>query len=555
MVGQIARASLVANGCVVTTKEAVPQQGVPGPGQAAQPPRFGLRLALGLLGALLAAIVAGLNNRVPGLALADLQGELGFARDDASWLNTVYAAGELAATPFATWFAVTFSLRRFHLAILGAALALSAILPLVQDLHLLLALRAIQGVFSGGLVPLLMVAALAFLPMPIRLHGLALYAMTSTFSPNLAPWLAALFVDRVQDWRWIYWHVIPIGLLAMGLIAWGVPQKPPMLQRLSQGNWAGMALGIPGLALLVVALDQGVRLDWFDSPLISAALLLGVVLTGLFLASEWRHPSPFMRLQMLERRNLGLGFSVFILLLMISAAAVALPLSVLGSLQGFRLEQSARLGLIVGLPQLVLGFAVAWLLTQRWVDSRHVFAAGLACMAAACWLGSGITSEWMAPQFVNAEILFAFGLPLAIVPLLFLATSVVQPAEGAYVAGIVNTLRALGSVLGGAVVGQLIVMRGHFHEEMLLDRAGQLAARLPPSAMELLPMGETVLRQANVLAAADVYRIFGLLALLLVPVVLKLQYIASPATHAPTPGQRASATSNPSNLPVKSSQS
>ena len=39
-----------------------------------------------------------------------------------------------------------------------------------------------------------------------------------------------------------------------------------------------------------------------------------------------------------------------------------------------------------------------------------------------------------------AQLLYALGLPLAIVPLLFLATSVVQPAEGPFVAGIVDIL-------------------------------------------------------------------------------------------------------------------
>jgi DHA2 family multidrug resistance protein len=241
---------------------------------------------------------------------------------------------------------------------------------------------------------------------------------------------------------------------------------------------------------------------------------------------------------MLGRRNLGLNFSVFVLLLMISATAVTLPANVLSELQGFRLEQSSDLGLIVGLPQLVLGSCVAVLLYQRWVDARHVFATGLACIAAACWLGSGITSEWMVAQFVRAEVLYAIGLPMAIISLLFLATSVLQPNEGPYVSGIVNTLRAFGSVLGGAVIGQLVVVRGHFHNEMLLDHAGHLLARVPSSDAGLNTLAQTVAQQAGVLGAADIYRVFGLLALLLVPVVLKLQYVPAPVvarTPAVTP--------------------
>jgi len=494
----------------------------------ASPPQFDLRLALGLLGVLLAAILAGLNNRVPGLLLSDVQGALGFARDDASWLNTAYAAGELAAMPFASWLAITFSMRRFHLAMLAAALALAALMPFVRDLDLLLLLRALQGLCSGMLIPMLMMAALAYLPPSIRLHGLALYALTSTFSPNVALWLAALCADRLEDLRWAYWHVIPIGLVAMGLVAFGVPKTPAALPRLKEGDWLGMALGVPGLALLVVGLDQGVRLDWFHSPLVVASLLVGTVLTALFLASEWSHPAPFLRLQMLGRRNLGLGFSVFVLLLMISATAVTLPANVLSQLQEFRFEQSADLGLIVGLPQLVLGSCVAMLLYQRWVDARHVFATGLACIAAACWLGSGITSEWMVAQFARAEVLYAIGLPMAIISLLFLGTSVLQPSEGPYVAGIVNTLRAFGSVLGGAVIGELAVVRSHFHTEMLLDHAGHLLVRLPSSDAGLGALAQAIAQQASVLAAADIYRVFGVLAALLVPVVLKLQHVPAP---------------------------
>lgn len=119
------------------------------PSSPPSPPVFNARLAVGLLGALLAAMVAGLNGRIPGLVLADLRGALGFGLDDASWLSTAYSAGELAAMPFATWLAITFSLRRFHLAMLSAALLLSAVLPFVRDLHLLLALRVLHGFLAA----------------------------------------------------------------------------------------------------------------------------------------------------------------------------------------------------------------------------------------------------------------------------------------------------------------------------------------------------------------------------------------------------------------------
>ncbi len=167
------------------------------------------RPLVGLVGIFLAAMMAGLNTRVGALALADVRGALGFGLDDASWLTTAYSAGELIAMPFSAWFALTLSVRRLELWMLATCTSLALLLPFIHDLDLLLSLRFIQGVASGTTIPLLMMAALKFLPPPIRLYGLAMYAMTATFAPNLAIWLAGQWTDELQDWRWVYWQIIP----------------------------------------------------------------------------------------------------------------------------------------------------------------------------------------------------------------------------------------------------------------------------------------------------------------------------------------------------------
>ncbi|MFA7944760.1 MFS transporter [Pseudomonas brenneri] len=495
---------------------------------AATAPVFNSRLAVGLLGVLVAAMMAGLANRVPGLVLADVQGGLGFARDDISWLATTFSAGELAAMPFAAWFAITLSMRRFLVTMLVLSLALSAIIPWVHDLPLLLLLRTLQGVFAGALIPVLMMAALRFLPAPIRLHGLALFAMTATLSPNIAFWLGALSVEYFADWRWVYWHAIPLQLLAMVMIAWGIPDMPAMLHRLKQANWFGMLLGIPGLMLIVVGIDQGVRLDWFHSPIIVAALLVGLVFTVLYLTSEWLHPAPFVQFGFLKRRNIWLGFITMMLLMVAMSTAVSLPTNILGRLHGFRIEQSASLGLMVGLPQLFLGSCVALLLYQRWIDARHTFALGLACMAGACWFASGVTSEWMVQQFQWATVLHIVGQPLAMVSMLFLVVSVVQPMEGPFFAGLVNIVRVFSTILGGAFTGQLMMVRGQFHTETLIGGAAQSTFALPHFGLTQEQLAATIARQADTLAGADVFRVIGLLVLLLIPVVLALKHIPAP---------------------------
>ena len=479
----------------------------------------------GLLGIFIAAMMAGMNNRVGALALADLRGAGGFGFDDASWLSTVYNAGELIAMPFAAWFAITLSVRRFELWMLAACAVLAALLPFVRDLDLLLVLRFAQGVASGTMIPILMMAALKFLPPPVRLYGLALYAMTATFAPNLSTWLAGSWTDVLADWRWIYWQSVPLAVLAGLLIGWGLPRAPIQPERFGQANWAGMACGVPAFGLLAVVLDQGVRLDWFHSPLIVAATIAGCALLAVYLLSEWHHPSPFIKLQILGRRNLALGFIAFLLLLVVLMSAALLPATHLGRLHDYRPLQLASINLMVALPQLVLGPAVALLLYQRWVDARLVFATGLGLIALACMTGAGVGPDWNREQFVMAQTLQALGQPMAVVSMLFLITSVVRPPEGPYVSGAINTLRALGSLVGAAVVGQLMTVRGRFHADLLIDHAAMAS---DPGMPDPAALAAIIGQQALVLSVADAYRVLGALALLMIPLVLRFTRIPAP---------------------------
>jgi DHA2 family multidrug resistance protein len=191
----------------------------------------------------------------------------------------------------------------------------------------------------------------------------------------------------------------------------------------------------------------------------------------------------------------------------------------------------AAIGLTIAMPQLILGPLVALLLYQRWADARVVFAAGLSLIALACFSGARLTLEWNTDQFVTAQVLQALGQPMAVVSMLFLATSVVQPQEGPYVSGVVNTLRAFGSLAGSAVVGQLLTVRGRIHADAMLDHAGLVIGSLPaaPDPSQLLDM---VTGQALVLSVADAYRVLGILSIVMIPFVLRLTRIPSPTSSS-----------------------
>lgn len=498
------------------------------------PTPFTLRLVIGLLGVLIASLCSGLNDRVTDIALADVRGALSISTDQGSWLIGAYQAAEVSAMMLAPWFAMTFSLRRFTVGVALGFVLLAAVLPYAPNLPVFVALRAVQGVFGGALPPLLMTAALRFMPPQYKLYGLSAYALTATFGPNMATSLAAIWTDYV-GWEWVFWQVIPPCLLAAAMIGYGLPQDPLRLERFKQMDIFGMLTGPGGISLLVLALQQGERLDWFNSPLIVLMFFGSLALLTLFLVNEWDHPLPLFKLQMLGRHNLAHGLITLFALMFLFLSGSALPSSYMEQVGGFRAVQVGPLALTIGLPQLLLAPLVAFILTMRWVDSRWILACGLGLVGLSCYWGTQITSGWSRDNFYLIQVMQAFGQPMAVLPILMSATSVVKPQEGPFASAMFNTTRGLGSVMGGSLLAAYVSHREQFHSNVLLNHAGSVSSLLSQpyggdssflaplntngsaiSTEVLTQFSRGVKQQALVLGLADTYMMIIALALVLI---------------------------------------
>ncbi|WP_158784217.1 MFS transporter [Pantoea sp. BAV 3049] len=504
------------------------------PAAAPAPHPFTLRLALGLVGVLIAALTSGLNDRVSDLALADVRAAIGFDYDTASWITSAYQAAEVAAMMVAPWFAVTFSLRRFALVVACGFALTGALQPFASTPSLFIGLRIVQGIFGGALPPLLMTVALRFLPPTIKLYGLAAYALTATFGPNIAASLAAFWTDSV-GWQFVFWQVIPPLIIASLLIAKGLPQDPVRLERFRQIDLFGMLTGCSGIALMILALTQGERLDWLNSPLIIAMLLSSAALLIVFFINEWYHPLPLFKLQMLERKNLTHGLLVLTGVLLVALSGSALPSSYFGQVEGFRTVQFAPLALAIGLPQLIIAPFMAALLNRRWIDCRWMLTCGAALLCVSCLMGMQLTDEWARQNFWLIQLLQAFGQPMLILPVLMSATSVVQPPEGPYASAMFNTVRGFSSVAASSLIGNFLTHREKFHSHILVDQLGNRpwlmtadTAASASAATPLLPDGSVsstenlshfatlVKHQAVILSISDAYLLIIGFALLLV---------------------------------------
>ncbi len=495
---------------------------------------------IGLAGIIVAAMSVELNGSVSSLALPDVMGGLGLSHDAGLWFTSLYSSGQVLGMTLGAWWAVTVSFRRFSLFAIAFACLTTVLVPLSSNLGWLFSLRWLQGLAAGFTIPLLISVALRVLGPPIRLYGLACYALTATLFPNLSASLAGLWTDYV-GWRFVFYQAVPLDVLAALCVWYGIPSDQPKYERIRQFDWRGALLVAAGFGSLTTLLIQGDRVDWFHARWICVLALVSGVCIPLFLLNEWFHPLPLLKLQLLGRRNFAYGCLALFTFVVISSSSSTIPISYLEQVQGYRPIDAQNISLAIASLQLILLPLMAGLLNLEWVDARWVSFAGLACILAACIGDSYLDSDWNRVQFYGWQVLQAVGAAAVVMPLLMMSTNAVKPVEGPLATANVNAPRAVAEAASTWLLTLITRLRGHFHSDRITDQLGLerfgliqgpgasrmypgplLPSGAPRSPMSLRTLAGVAQQQTAVLTLSDAFLVIGALTVFLMIVLLVL---------------------------------
>ncbi|MBE0628744.1 MAG: MFS transporter, partial [Burkholderia vietnamiensis] len=274
----------------------------PAVGPASDIPTF--RSIAAIAAVLLGAIIATLTSRITSLGLADVRGALGAGFDEGAWINTAFTASQMFVGPLAIAAAFLFGTRRVLLA--GAAVFLCAetALPLCTQFGAFIVCQAIAGLASGVFVPLTIGFVVRTLPPRLIPFGIAAYAMNLEMSLNLSATLEGWYSEHLS-WRWLFWQNAALTVPFIACLMVSLADEP--VRRFASGIDArGMLLGAGGFTCLCIALDQGERLFWLQSPLIVALLAIGTLMIAAFLIHELVSPHAGIDLSYLVRPNIAL---------------------------------------------------------------------------------------------------------------------------------------------------------------------------------------------------------------------------------------------------------
>lgn len=211
--------------------------------------------------------------------------------------------------------------------------------------------RVVQGVGACLMMALSSGIITAVFPRQERGRALGFMGMGIAVGLVLGPTLGGLLIQW-QNWRWIFFINLPIGLFG-GLFCWRMlPPLAPHLRR--RIDWPGAVLAIVMLGSFLLAITQGQEWGWASPPILwlFAATLAALLL---FLIVEQRLEAPMLELS-LFRHPVFAGANIAAMLNYLGQFCVIFLTPVL--MQSVLRAPPERAGLVMGaLPLAVLVLA------------------------------------------------------------------------------------------------------------------------------------------------------------------------------------------------------
>jgi DHA2 family multidrug resistance protein len=503
------------------------------------------------IGVMMATFMEVLDTSIANIALPHIAGSLSATPEEATWVLTSYLVSNAIILPMTGWLGNYFGRKRVLIACITMFTIASALCGMAWSLPSLIFARILQGAGGGAMVPIAQAIMLESFPPQKRGQAMALFAMGVVVAPILGPTVGGWITDN-YSWRWIFYINLPVGMAAVFMAEW-VVEDPPYIKRNAKADidFVGFGLLAVWLATLQVVLDKGQEADWFSADwicwftAISTAAFLG------FVAWEFHVAHPLVDLRVFKNRNFTVG-----LILMTSLGAI---------LYGTTAQLPLFLQTLMGYPALQAGYAmsprgIAALVTTACVGRlvgkirlRWMLVFGFSMLALSSFMLSDINLQVGMSSVIWPSIVNGVAISFIFVPLTTATMSQLGQAQIGNASGLYNLMRNLGGSIGIAFVTTMLARGAQVHQALMVGHlapdnpafAQQFAAaksalgQHTDSATATMQAYNAVYslldQQAHLWAFVDNFYLFGVMALVCIPLIFlfkRIVYAKKPAAAA-----------------------
>jgi EmrB/QacA subfamily drug resistance transporter len=408
------------------------------------------RKPLILISLLLAAFVINLDTTIVNVALPTLVDDLHASNSQLQWVvdafNLLFAGSVLAFGSLSDRFGRKGMLLA-GLAVFGLS---SFVGGLVDGAGPLIAARAVMGIGAAMVFPAtLSLLTNVFTERGERALAIGLWGAITGVAIALGPIVGGALLE-LSDWRSIFFAMVPVAIVAAGLVALYVPTSrdphaPPV-------DRAGFALSTAMIGLLIYTIIEGPSQGW-GSPRTIGGFALTAVLAAAFAVKERHTERPMLDLSLFRNPRF-------------TAASVSVAISFF-ALSGFIFLVTQYFQFLKGYGPLSTGVrllpvascvAISSVLGTKFAvrfGTKLVVAAGL-LLTAAFYLWVTTTSETTGYGTIAAQmVVLGTGMGLTSAPATEAIMGVVPKAKAGVGSAVNDATRLFGGTLGVAVIGSV----------------------------------------------------------------------------------------------------
>ncbi len=426
------------------------------------------------IGLMLGMLLASLDQTIVSTALPTIVGDLG-GQDKLAWVVTAYLLTSTASTPLWGKISDLYGRKNLFQAAIAVFLVGSVLIGLSQNMWMLIAFRAMQGIGGGGLMALAQ-AIIGDIVSP-RERGRYQGYLGSVFAVSsvAGPLLGGFFVDNLS-WRWCFYVNLPLGIVA--LVVTGTVLNLPYKRLDHAVDYWGAALLVATVTPLLLALEWGGSEYAWGSVTIIGLFVSAVVMGVAFVARERRAAEPILPPRLFANDVFSVASAAsFIVGFAMFGAIIFMP-EYLQIVRGHSPTESGLLmvPMMVGLMLTSIGSGRIIAKTGRYKQFPII---GLIVLPVGLYLLSRLDPNTSVAAQSLYIFVVGFGIGMVMQVLVLATQNAVEYQDLGTATSAVSFFRSMGGAMGVAIFGAILNNRLDYHIPRLM--AARLNGAKPPA--------------------------------------------------------------------------
>lgn len=401
----------------------------------------------------LAVLLSSLGTSIANVALPTLAATLPATFAEVQWIVLAYLLASTATVVAAGRLGDLLGRRRLLLAGLWLFTAASLAGAVAPSLGALVAARAAQGLGAAVMLALGLALAGETVPRARLGRAMGLLGTMSAVGTALGPALGGAAIAAC-GWRGVFLVLVPLGLLALGLVHQGLPasgRRPAPAAAFDGGGAVLLALTL-GAGALATTRGGG---DLWSGVVLPGTALAGL---GLFVWVERRAASPLVDLASLRDPGLAGGLATGMLVATVMMATLVVgPFHLAHALH----LDAAEAGLVMAVGPFAAALAgvPAGRVVDRW-GAPHAVLAGLAGIAAGAGMLASLSRGGTVLGYVVPVVAMTAAYALFQAANNTIVVARAAPDRRGVVSGLLNLSRNLGLITGTTLLGAVFASVG-----------------------------------------------------------------------------------------------